>query len=78
MKVKIRLVGSLRKYKNDRINENAEISLQPNSTINDLISKLDISINRKLIFLINGKQKDSKYKLSDGEKIVILTMVAGG
>jgi len=78
MKIKIKLVGSLRKYKNAQINKNNEISLQSNSTINDLINKLDISTDRKLIFLVNGKQKDSNHKLSDGEKIVVLTIVAGG
>ena len=78
MKVKIKLVGSLRKYKNNQINEKGEVYLKPNSTINDLINKLDISTDRKLIFLVNGRQKDSNYKLSEGEKLVVLTMVAGG
>ncbi|MFO7815850.1 MAG: MoaD/ThiS family protein [Halanaerobiales bacterium] len=79
MKVKIKLIGPLRKYnKEDKINENGEISIQSNSTINDLINKLNINTKRKLMFLIDGKQKDSDYKLSDGEKVVILTIVAGG
>ena len=78
MKVKIKLVGSLRKYINEQINENGEVYLKPNSTINDLINKLDINTDRKLIFLVNGKQKDSNHILSEGEKLVVLTMVAGG
>lgn len=78
MKVKIKLIGPLRKYKKDNINENGEIFIKSNSTINDLVNILEINTKRKLIFLIDGKQKKSDYKLSNGERIVILTIVAGG
>ena len=78
MKVKVKLIGPLRKYNEDKINDNSEIFIQSNSTINDLVNILDINTKRKLMFLIDGKQKNSDYKLSDGEKVVILTIVAGG
>ncbi|HKL12868.1 MAG TPA: MoaD/ThiS family protein [Halanaerobiales bacterium] len=78
MKVKIKLVGSLRKYKNDKINENGEVYLKPNSTINDLINKIGINTDRKLIFLVNGKQQGLDFELSADDKVFILTMVAGG
>ena len=78
IQVKIRLIGSLRKFKNNKISADNKIFIKNNSTLNDLKNKLDINTKRKLIFLVDGKQKNSEYELSDGDNIVILTITAGG
>ena len=78
IQVKVRLIGSLRKFKKNKISTDNKIFIKNNTTLNDLKNKLDINTKRKLIFLVDGKQMNSEYVLSDGDNIVILTITAGG
>jgi len=79
MKVKVRLFGTLgNKFpENDPIN-GFEVEVQKDSTVGDLINKLDIYQSKIGIVSINGKLVTKLKKLRKGDLVQIFQPIFGG
>lgn len=78
MEIEVKLVGRLKKYGQDKLNEENIIELEDNSNINDLIEKLEIPPEQNKVVLVNGRDVKKDYELSDGDRVSIYNLLAGG
>ena len=77
MKINIELMGSLMDYLPDSERGQSVLILKDESTIADLLSHL--KIKRRVSFAVNGdEEKGLEYKLSDGDDVLIFTVISGG
>ena len=77
MKIKIELMGSLVDYLPNTDNGLVEIIINDKSSISDLLSHL--KIKRKVIVAVNGdEEKGLDYILSEGDEVLIFTVISGG
>ena len=77
VKINLELMGSLADYLPDAKNGIAKISLEKGSSIADLLVRL--KIKRKVIVSVNGEEeKELEYMLSDGDDIIVFTVMSGG
>lgn len=78
MEIEVKLVGRLKKYGQDKLNEENIIELEDNSNINDLIEKLEIPPEQNKVVLVNGRDVKKDYELSAGDRVSIYNLLAGG
>ncbi len=78
MEIEVKLVGRLKKYGQDKLNEENIIELEDNSNINDLIEKLEIPPEQNKVVLVNGRDVKKDYELSSGDRVSIYNLLAGG
>ena len=77
MKINIELMGSLVDYLPDSERGQSVLILKDESTIADLLSHL--KIKRRVSVAVNGDdEKGLEYKLSDGDDVLIFTVISGG
>ena len=77
MKINIELMGSLVDYLPDSERGQSVLILKDESTIADLLSHL--KIKRRVSVAVNGdEEKGLEYKLSDGDDVLIFTVISGG
>lgn len=78
MKIEVKLVGRLKQYGQDKLNENNKIELNDQATVNDLIEELGMPPEQNKVVLVNGRDVKQDYELSDGDKVVFYNLLAGG
>ena len=77
MKVNIELMGSLVDYLPDSERGESVLMLKDESTIADLLAHL--KIKRRVIVAVNGdEEKGMEYVLSEGDEVLVLTVISGG
>ena len=77
MKVNIELMGSLVDYLPDSERGESVLMLKDESTIADLLAHL--KIKRRVIVAVNGdEEKGLKYVLSEGDEVLVFTVISGG
>ena len=77
MKINLELMGPLVDFLPDSDKGKATIKLNNDSTIADMLDKLQIK--RKVVVAVNGdEEKGLDYVLSDGDEVLVFTVVSGG
>jgi thiamine biosynthesis protein ThiS len=77
VKINIELMGSLEDYLPDSQLGQSVLNLKDESTIADLLSHL--KIKRRVIVAVNGdEEKGLKYVLSEGDEVLVFTVISGG
>ena len=77
MQIKIELIGSLVDYLPDSERGQATLALKDESTIADLLSNL--RIKRRVIVAVNGdEEKEMDFVLSEGDEVLVFTVISGG
>ena len=77
MKINIELMGSLVDYLPDSEQGQSVLILKDESTIADLLSYL--KIKRRVIVAVNGdEEKGLGHVLSDGDEVLLFTVISGG
>ena len=78
MIVKVNLFTVLKKYGKGKIGADGRVSLPDNSSLQDLISYLEIPGKKGKILLVNGMPRDGEYMLKEGDAVKILSFIGGG
>ena len=77
MKINIELMGALADYLPASEKGQSVLPLNDESTISDLLSHL--KIKRRVSVAVNGdEEKGLEYNLSDGDDVLIFTVISGG
>ena len=77
MKINLELIGPLVDFLPDADKGKATIILNNESTIADLLDKLQIK--RKVVVAVNGdEEKGLDHVLSDGDEVLVFTVISGG
>lgn len=77
MKINIELMGSLVDYLPDSERGQSVLILKDESTIADLLSHL--KIKRRVIVAVNGDgEKGLEHVLSEGDELLVFTVISGG
>ena len=77
MKVNIELMGSLVDYLPDSERGQSVLMLKDESTIADLLAHL--KIKRRVIVAVNGdEEKGMEHVLSEGDEVLVFTVISGG
>ena len=77
MKVNIELMGSLVDYLPDSERGESVLMLKDESTIADLLAHL--KIKRRVTVAVNGdEEKGMEYVLSEGDEVLVFTVISGG
>ena len=77
MQINIELMGSLVDYLPESERDQTVLTLKDESTVADLLSYL--KIKRRVSVAVNGdEEKGLEYKLSDGDDVLIFTVISGG
>ena len=70
-------MGSLEDYLPDSQRGQSVLNLKDESAIADLLSHL--KIKRRVTVAVNGdEEKGSKYVLSEGDEVLVFTVISGG
>jgi molybdopterin converting factor small subunit len=78
MRITIKLYSMLRSYLGEHEKGAAEGEFPDGSTIADVLSALGIPEKIPRITLINGEQKESAVRLSEGDVLSVFPPMAGG
>jgi len=54
------------------------VTVESETTVADLLSKLKISMGKYLAVLVDGKKASLDQDVHEGQKVIILPMIAGG
>ena len=77
MKINLELMGPLMDFLPDADKGKATLTLKKDSTIADLLDKLQIK--RKVVVAVNGdEEKGLDYVLSEDDEVLVFTVVSGG
>ena len=77
MKINLELMGPLVDFLPDSDRGKAAMTLNDDSTITDLLDKLQIK--RKVVVAVNGdEEKGLDYVLSEDDEVLVFTVVSGG
>ena len=77
MKINLELLGPLVDYLPDSDRGKVTYELNNGSSIEDMLEKLQI--RRKVVVSVNGdEEKGLDYVLSDGDEVLVFTVVSGG
>ncbi len=77
MKINLELMGPLVDFLPDSDRGKATLTLNNDSSVADLLNKLQIK--RKVVVAVNGdEEKGLDYVLSDGDEVLVFTVVSGG
>lgn len=77
IKVKIRLYAWLEKFTPGG-EQNFELELKRDSTVLDLIAKLNLPADKVTLIIINGTQQKKKTILRDHDEVKLFPLIAGG
>ena len=77
MKINLELMGPLVDFLPDSDKGKATLTLNNDSSIADLLNKLQIK--RKVVVAVNGdEEKGLDHVLSEGDEVLVFTVVSGG
>ena len=77
MKINLELMGPLVDFLTDADKGKATLTLNNDSTIADLLDKLQIK--RKVVVAVNGdEEKGLDHVLSEDDEVLVFTVVSGG
>ena len=77
MKINLELMGPLVDFLPDTDKGKATLTLNNDSTIADLLDKLQIK--RKVVVAVNGdEEKGLDHVLSEDDEVIVFTVVSGG
>ena len=77
MKINLELMGPLVDFLPHSDKGKATLTLNNDSTINDMLDKL--KIKRKVVVAVNGdEEKGLDYVLSEDDEVLVFTVVSGG
>ena len=77
MKINLELMGPLVDFLPDSDKGKATLTLNNDSTINDMLDKLQIK--RKVVVAVNGdEEKGLDHVLIDGDEVLVFTVISGG
>ena len=77
MKINLELIGPLVDFLPDSDKGKATMKLNNDSTIADMLNKL--KIKRRVVVAVNGdEEKGLDYVLSDGDEVLVFTVISGG
>ena len=77
MKINLELMGPLVDFLPDSEKGKATLTLNNDSTIADLLDKLQIK--RKVVVAVNGdEEKELDHVLSEDDEVLVFTVVSGG
>ena len=77
MKINLELMGPLVDFLPDSDKGKATLTLNNEASIADLLNKL--KIKRKVVVAVNGdEEKGLDHVLSDGDEVLVFTVVSGG
>ncbi len=77
MKINLELLGPLVDFLKDADKGKATLTLNNESTIADVLDKLQIK--RKVVVAVNGdEEKGLDHVLSEGDEVLVFTVVSGG
>lgn len=77
MKISLTLHGNLRRHFEDR-SETKEIEVEPATTIQEVIEKLQIPKGSIWLVSVNGELKEASYILSPGDDVRFFEPIMGG
>lgn len=75
MRIKISLIGSLRKYIDDEPFKYIEVD--ENSSVLEILSIMGINVRRVMV-IVNGKRTTTEHIPVDSDSIKIIPVVTGG
>jgi len=55
-----------------------KVTVESETTVADLLTKLKISSGKYLAILVDGKKAPLDQEIHEGQKVIILPMIAGG
>ncbi|MHA1264060.1 MAG: MoaD/ThiS family protein [Candidatus Helarchaeota archaeon] len=55
-----------------------KLTIEKQTTVADLLNKLNIEKNKYLAVLVDGKKAELNQEIHEGQKVIILPMIAGG
>lgn len=55
-----------------------KVTVETTTTVADLLGKLNIPSGKYLAVLVDGKRVDLDNEIHEGQKVIILPMIAGG
>ena len=77
MKINLELMGPLVDFLPDSDKGKATMTLNNDSTVADMLDKLQIK--RKVVVAVNGdEEKGFDHVLSDGDEVLVFTVISGG
>ena len=77
MKINLELMGPLVDFLPDSDKGKATMKLNNDSTIADMLNKL--KIKRRVVVAVNSdEEKGLDYVLSDGDEVLVFTVISGG
>ena len=77
MKINLELIGPLVDYLPNSDKGKAQMTLNNDSTIADMLDKL--KIKRKVVVAVNGdEEKGLEHVLNEGDEVLVFTVVSGG
>ena len=77
MEINLELMGPLVDFLPDADKGKATLTLNNDSTIADMLDKLQIK--RKVVVAVNGdEEKGLDHVLSDGDEVLVFTVISGG
>lgn len=78
MKIRVKLYTILKKYGEDKIDENNYINLPGNETLHWLAAYLGIPERQGKVFLVNGSPRPKEYKLDEEDEVKMFAFIGGG
>ena len=76
--IRIELFGHLRKTRLANDFKAGELALPEGSTLNDMLSLLQVPLDLPIVILVNGQLQPFAQPLNDGDEIQLLPPVDGG
>ncbi|NVM31222.1 MAG: MoaD/ThiS family protein [Candidatus Helarchaeota archaeon] len=55
-----------------------KVTVEKQTTVGDLLTQLKIPSGKYLAVLVDGKKADLDEQVNEGQKVIILPMIAGG
>ncbi len=78
MKIKVKLYTILKKYGKGKIDNDNNLTIPANLTLDGLISHLEIPKKMGKVLMVNGFPRDIEYELREGDEVKILSFIGGG
>lgn len=78
MKIKVKLYTILKKYGKGKIDNDNNLTIPVNLTLDGLISHLEIPKKMGKVLMVNGFPRDIEYELREGDEVKILSFIGGG
>ncbi len=78
IKIKVSLLGPLKKYKSKKLANSDELDIPEDYNIKDLINYLEIPEEKAKVILVNEENKKINYHLKESDRLTIFSFISGG